>query len=257
MSDTFSAAVEAASGLGQMAFGAAGGVVLGDFVFDGFEVPEYVSTPGRQALVVHKLPGGERVIDLLGDDPGEITWAGVMLDSEPYSRAQQLEQMRIDAQPLALQFGSWFYTVFVSSLDLRPAYSRVAYSISCTVLRNEASADNSTSETTDDLVSSDVATAVTDAPAEAASALTTAQTALASVGSLIPGSAAIGQATAILGTASSALSAVSASAGGIISGLNGLASATDLTSAVAAADNLAHSTVSLAYVGRAVKNLAA
>lgn len=135
-----STASEAVSAIASLAFGATGGVVLGQFVFSGFEVPKYISIPGNQAMTVHKLPGGERVIDVLGDDPGDISWSGCMIDGDPWTRAQELEQMRSLGDPLPLQWGQFFYTVVIRSFAAKTLYSRVNYEISCTVLQNEATA---------------------------------------------------------------------------------------------------------------------
>jgi hypothetical protein len=57
---TFSSAVEAVNAIASLAFGATGGVVLGDFVFAGFEVPAQITFGGKQAMTVHKLPDGPR-----------------------------------------------------------------------------------------------------------------------------------------------------------------------------------------------------
>lgn len=133
-------AVEAVSAIASLAFGALGGVVLGDFVFSGFEVPEFVHVGGRMGMQVHKMPGGKRVIDLLGDDPSDISWTGTFLDFFPQLKAQELDLMRAAGQALPLQWGSYFYTVIISEFSSDVLYGRVRYSISCVVLRNEATA---------------------------------------------------------------------------------------------------------------------
>ena len=51
-------------------------LTLGGISFDGFSTPHAMGAGGKQAMVVHKLPGGRRVIDTLGPDEDNITWSG-------------------------------------------------------------------------------------------------------------------------------------------------------------------------------------
>ncbi len=60
--------------LGTLATG--GAVSLGPITFTGFEVPSRINFGGSQRLVVHRFPGGARVIDSLGDDPARPEWKG-------------------------------------------------------------------------------------------------------------------------------------------------------------------------------------
>jgi hypothetical protein len=41
-------------------------LTLGGVVFADFEIPDSISSGGEQMLTVHKLPGGNRIIDALG-----------------------------------------------------------------------------------------------------------------------------------------------------------------------------------------------
>jgi hypothetical protein len=43
-------------------------LTLGGIVFDDFSTPSAMGAGGKQAMVIHKLPGGSRVIDTLGLD---------------------------------------------------------------------------------------------------------------------------------------------------------------------------------------------
>jgi hypothetical protein len=188
------AATEALNVVTSLAFGQVGAILLGDFVFDGFEVPSHIQFGGGQGMTVHRLVGGERVVDLLGADEMDISWSGTFInstginlvragldrgDKEPEMRVRQLEQMRADGKPLPLQWGDNYYTVFIKSLRFETKYSHVPYDISCLVLRNEATAPqpepyiDTTSSLTDDLNS-----ASDSAPASAAPAVAQAQEAL-------------------------------------------------------------------------------
>ena len=115
-------------------FGGGGTVTLGSFTFQDFEVPERISWPGTQQLTVHKLPGGARVIDAMGPDPGEISWSGIMLGGDASSRATQLAAIRDAGQIVPLLWGANSYQVVVSSFEPSEGFSRVDYRISCIVI---------------------------------------------------------------------------------------------------------------------------
>jgi hypothetical protein len=153
-----STTAEAVTGIISLAFGAIGGVVLGDFPFAGFEVPDQITFGTRQGMTIHRLPGGERVIDLMGPDPADITWSGTFIDGFPVLRAQILDQMAADGDALPLIWGSCFYTVLIREFTADTRYSMVPYRISCTVLRNEATSPvqgdpDLTSSVNDDMAS--------------------------------------------------------------------------------------------------------
>ena len=44
--------------------------------FTDFAPPDAMPGGGDQAMVGHKLPGGQRVIDILGPDEADVTWSG-------------------------------------------------------------------------------------------------------------------------------------------------------------------------------------
>lgn len=244
---------EAASGLGRLAFGAFGGVVLGDFVFSGFEVPDHIEIGGRQAMHVHKLPGGQRVIDVMGDDPSDIRWQGMILDGAPQARAQQLQQMIAAGEQLPLQWGWFFFTVVIASLQVRVLNGRVTYDIACTVTRNEATAQGDGEPSLIDSIKSDISEAIGISPATMSTVLSTAQGAVSTIGALIPGSPKLAQAAAALGSATSGLSALANGSGAILGAVTG---SSGLSSMTAAAGSLAQSVGAAAYLGRAVRNLA-
>jgi hypothetical protein len=265
---TFSAAVEAVNAIGRLAFGATGGVVLGDFVFAGFEVPEQITFGGKQAMTVHKLPGGERVVDLMGPDEGAIEWSGTFISDEfdptdPALRAQQLDQMRAAGNPLPLVWGQFYYTVLISDFTADTRYSMVPYKISCLVLRNEATAPPEDASSVDltGATTSDMGSALDVAPADAQAALTTAETALAAVGSISPAGASTVTALAAVTQANNTLLALrtsnEASVNTIVAnaGTDLVASSTDLTDAVAYTGELAQLTAAQGYLGRMWVNL--
>lgn len=251
---TLSTAAEAITGLASLAFGALGGVVLGDFSFAGFEVPEQITFGTHQQMTVHKLPGGERVIDLMGPDPIDISWSGTIIDGRPYERAKQLNQMAADGDPLPLIWGPFFYTVFIREFSGDTRYSQVPYRVSCTILKDEGASSAGDDPDVTSSVNDDITQALGVSPAAMSAVLTKAQQAVAIAGPLIPGSTAAFTALNALTTAQTSLTAFQG-----ISNLNlssiSLTSAAGIQSAATQAQGLAGSLYSGAYLGRAIRNL--
>lgn len=81
--------------------GATAPVVIGGMVLTGLEVPDALVVGGRQNLVVHRLLGGGRVIDALGNDPDRLTLHGRFVGPEAQARAQAVERMRMAGAPVA------------------------------------------------------------------------------------------------------------------------------------------------------------
>ena len=71
-------------------------LLLGPVVFQDFELPGWVRFGGAQRLAVHQMPGGARVIDMLGRDDAEICWSGVFSGSDAPERARLIDLMRAD-----------------------------------------------------------------------------------------------------------------------------------------------------------------
>jgi hypothetical protein len=114
-------------------------IILGDFVFDGWEVPEKVSWGGSQRVNVHKLIGGERIIDSMGPDNADISWSGIFLSADASLRADQLDQMRKDGELLELVFAGRYYSVVISSFQAdQRMLSYVPYNITLSVQRDQS-----------------------------------------------------------------------------------------------------------------------
>lgn len=113
-------------------------IILGDFVFDGWEIPEKISWGGAQRVNVHKLIGGERVIDSMGPDNADIAWSGIFLSPDASLRADQLDQMRKDGELLELVFAGRYYSVVISSFTAdQRMLSYVPYNITLAVQRDQ------------------------------------------------------------------------------------------------------------------------
>jgi hypothetical protein len=114
-------------------------IILGDFVFDGWEIPEKISWGGAQRVNVHKMIGGERVIDSMGPDNADISWSGIFLSPDASLRADQLDQMRKDGELLELVFAGRYYSVVISSFTAdQRMLSYVPYNITLAVQRDQS-----------------------------------------------------------------------------------------------------------------------
>jgi hypothetical protein len=115
-------------------------LVLGPVLFREFEVPARINFGGRQRVVVHALPGGARVIDVLGRDDAQISFAGIFSGVDATLRARTLNELRSAGVSMALTWDVFFYTVVIA--ELRADYHNgwwIPYHIVCTVLQDEAS----------------------------------------------------------------------------------------------------------------------
>jgi hypothetical protein len=109
-------------------------LTLGPLLFTDFEVPEHISVGGKQILVVHKLVGGDRVIDAMGRDDSDIKWSGRFRGSAAEIRARLADFLRVQGQPLILAWSSYRYLVMVDfEADYLQPYE-IPYTITCTVV---------------------------------------------------------------------------------------------------------------------------
>ena len=219
------------------------GLLLGGVVLDGFEVSEPIGFGGAQALAVHKLPGGARVIDAMGPDNGVISWRGILSGSDASDRARQLDAIRVAGLAVPLAWDVFTATVIVS--DLRLAFANswwVPYRIGCTVLVG-TQLPGPAAVITD--VLSDVLGDL--GLAGAAPGVSAALALVGAPGATVGGSQAFAAAVNALNAAGLGISsAITASETGM--------SATDLPSLVNAAGSLASLTSAAGYVGRAETN---
>jgi hypothetical protein len=113
-------------------------LTLGGVVFNDFEIPESINFGGEQMLVVHKLPGGKRVIDAMGPDDSDIHWTGRFRGPSGEQRAILLDYMRRQGNQILLSWGLHRYQVVIKEFkpDYRQAYE-IPYSITCVVVLDE------------------------------------------------------------------------------------------------------------------------
>jgi hypothetical protein len=240
-------------------------LVLGPVAFSDFEVPERIAFGGAQRLAVHKLPGGQRVIDALGRDDRELAWSGVFAGPDATERARTLDLLRVQGAVLPLTWDVFYYSVVIASFEVE--YRKewwIPYRLTCTVLLDQA-------EPMPDPAASLSAQATTDVGSAAGMAgnagisLAAAEDAIAAPGALTPGTSTFAMAASLVGQAQSQIGAGIAQAE---SQLDAVTGATPLlgpgaaAAAVAgfevissAAGQLAALAAANGYVGRTLLNL--
>lgn len=115
-------------------------VVLGDFVFQSYEVPEKIPFGGDQKLAVHQLVGGARVVDSMGREDMPLTWSGLFMGQGALDRARYLDFLRQQGSALILTWSEFSYTVVIQSFhaDFERFY-KLPYTITCLVVQDNAS----------------------------------------------------------------------------------------------------------------------
>ena len=88
-------------------------LIIGNLVLQGYEVPSRITIGGAQAVTIHKLPGGGRIIDAMGLDDGAISWRGIFVGPTGAQRARSLDIMRVQGNPQVLSFGDYTFNVIV------------------------------------------------------------------------------------------------------------------------------------------------
>lgn len=112
-------------------------LTLDSFTFQGFEVPEKIPLGGAQALVIHKLPGGDRVVQSMGRDDDPIQWNGLFLGASALNRARELDTIRVQGRPVLLAFLGLKYNVVIKSFKfVVEAFFRVSYTIDLEVIKD-------------------------------------------------------------------------------------------------------------------------
>jgi hypothetical protein len=236
-------------------------LLLGPVVFQDFEVPACINFGGRQRLALHHLPGGARIIDALGRDDAQIAFSGIFSGSDATLRARILDELRASGLPLPLTWDVFFYTVMISEFhaDYRNSWW-IPYQITCTVLRDEASALVQPLVSLATAALADVGNAASDALSVGFD-LSSVQAALGAPGATIRGTAAYGTAQASLASAQSSMEASIGAADTALSGID-LANvsspdvgAARLLEATSVAGQLGSMASARSYVSRAGINL--
>jgi len=114
---------------------------IGGITFDAFSTPDLIPGGGRQATVVHKLPGGARVIDTLGRDDMDITWRGTFFSNDALNIALALDSLRIAGAVVPLLYAGQMRPVVISNFlwSIRRFPMWVEYVITCIVVQRAPS----------------------------------------------------------------------------------------------------------------------
>ncbi len=238
-------------------------LILGPIVLKDFEVSAGICFGGQQRLAVHQLPTGQRVIDALGRDDAEIVITGIFSGQDATLRARALDEMRSLGATVPLTWDVFFYSVVIRDLqaDYQNAYW-IPYRLTCTVLRDEASALIETVLSVAGSILADIGTAA--GQALAGIDLSGVQSALAAPGSTTLGTLANNQAMTSLGTSQAAIDGSLTQANDLLaSSASTLSTTSDATAGsaaflttTAAAGQLSALATMRGYVGRAAANLA-
>ncbi|GBQ94567.1 hypothetical protein ACFFGF_06965 [Asaia lannensis] len=92
-------------------------VTLGDLVLSGPEVPDTLVMGGKQILVVHRLLGGGRVIDAVGNDPARLVLSGRFIGPLATRRARRVEAMRQAARVLSFSVADLAADVWIAEFS--------------------------------------------------------------------------------------------------------------------------------------------
>jgi hypothetical protein len=236
-------------------------LLLGPVVFQEFEIPPCINFGGRQRLAMHRMPDGARIVDALGRDDAQIAFSGIFSGSDATLRARILDELRAGGLTLPLTWDIFFYTVMISEFhaDYRNGWW-IPYQITCTVLRDEASALTQPMVSLATAVLADIGNAASDA-LSAGFDLSPVQAALGAPGATTRGTAAYGTAQASLATAQSSMQASIGAADTALSGIDLLnvgspdVGAASLVEATSVAGQLGSMTSARSYVSRAAINL--
>jgi hypothetical protein len=115
-------------------------LTLGGVTFQNYDYapPDEIPFGGEQAMKIHDLPGGSRVIDILGPREADISFKGFIFSESAFETAQALDAMRAAGQPVALTFAGTYRTVVVKHFGgvIHRFPNWVGYHITCTVASN-------------------------------------------------------------------------------------------------------------------------
>ncbi|MBS1050463.1 hypothetical protein [Gluconobacter japonicus] len=90
-------------------------VKLGSVTLTGPEVPDGLRAGGEQVLVIHRLPGGDKVIDNGGNDPYRLSLTGRFQGTNALTRAQSIDTMRLAAKAVTFAAAGSSWQVLIRS----------------------------------------------------------------------------------------------------------------------------------------------
>lgn len=97
--------------------GASSPVIIGSMVLTGPEVPDILVVGGQQTLVVHRMVGGGRTIDAMGNDPARLRLRGQFVGPTAQARAQLLERMRQTGGEILFSIAGMAFSVWIAEFS--------------------------------------------------------------------------------------------------------------------------------------------
>ncbi|MGI4945763.1 MAG: hypothetical protein ACRYHQ_35260 [Janthinobacterium lividum] len=149
--------------LGSLGRTSSAPVTLGPLVLTGVEVPDALAIGGQQALVIHKLVGGDRIIQSMGPDPDPITLAGMFTGPGAQARAIHLATLRDAGKPVRLGYpgGSLMVVIRPASYVYRLQGTVIPFQVTVEVLPTTVPPATASPAALSDLVRPDLASAAT------------------------------------------------------------------------------------------------
>ncbi|GAB0116895.1 hypothetical protein [Acidisoma sp. 7E03] len=237
-------------------------VTLGFVQLQSFEVPAVIHFGGRQRLAVHDLPGGGRVIDVMGGADDDIVFGGVISGDNADTRAQLLDALRISGASVPLSWGEQYFIVIVA--EARFDYCKpwwIPYQLRCVVRSNLVYGAVATAALATVGVLSDLAQAASQLDS-LPPGLTAAETAVADPDAFTPGTAGHAAALSSLQSVQNAVTGDLATSGRALPGfdlsLTGQSpssAAAAMTGATQVAGGLATRSAVSAFLGRGLATL--
>lgn len=132
-------------------------VSLGGIALKSMEVPDRIAFGGNQATKVHKLVGGNRVVDAMGRDDIPLEWSGRFFGADALSRAQAIDALRKAGKAVNLAWSALSYTVMITRFVADFEFiSNLPYQITCEIITDDSSPAAQSDQTSiDDQTSAD------------------------------------------------------------------------------------------------------
>ena len=134
-------------------------LTIGGYTFSGFGVPERINGGGQHHLIVHKLIGGQRIIDAMGPDDDSIKFTGRFRNADgtdAMSQAILLDAMRRAGKPVPLTYWNQTATVVIKHFGWSfERFFEVPYTIECEVVTASGQAGPQAAATQDGAITGD------------------------------------------------------------------------------------------------------
>ncbi|OAG73501.1 hypothetical protein A0J51_00969 [Gluconobacter japonicus] len=133
-------------------------VKLGSLTLSGPEVPDALRSGGEQVLVIHRLPGGDKIIDNGGNDPYRLSLTGRFQGANALTRAQSVDTMRLAAKAVTFSAAGGNWRVLIRSYAYTYAQKGavIQYELELEVIPSNASTTASGTSALSSLVGSGV-----------------------------------------------------------------------------------------------------